>query len=151
MNTENTMKATEVKITYHPKIKASERAKISSSKQCYDILKPFYSEIIEHREYSFIALLNSANKVLGVTKISEGGCTGTVMDVRTIFQAAILANAVGVIISHNHPSGNLKPSEADKRITRNLVEAGKIMEIALLDHIILTDESYFSFADNGLI
>jgi len=143
------MKATEIKITYHPKIKASERPKVHSSEQCFKLLMPFYEEIIDYREFSFAILLSSSNGVLGVHKISEGGISSTLMDVRNVFQAAIKSNAAGVIISHNHPSGNIKPSESDIRLTQKMQEAGKIMDIALLDHLILTSEAYYSFADNG--
>lgn len=143
------MKATEVRVTYSPKIKASERAQVKASQTAYEVLLPFYSEIIDHREFSFALLLNTANRVLGVFKISEGGCTGTIMDVRTLFQAAILANATGIILSHNHPSGQLQPSQNDLQITRKMTEAGKVMDICILDHLIVTSEGYYSFADEG--
>ncbi len=98
-------------------------------------------------------LLNRANKVLGITTISEGGLSGTVTDVRLIFQYAIKANDSGIIVAHNHPSGNSNPSESDLKITQKIKEAGNLLDIQLLDHIILTPESeiYRSFADEGQI
>jgi len=96
-------------------------------------------------------LLNRANKVLGITTISEGGLSGTVTDVRLIYQYAIKGNASGIIICHNHPSGNVNPSESDQKITNKIKEAGNLLDIQLLDHIILTSEReiYRSFADEG--
>ena len=107
---------------------------------------------IEHIEEFKLLLMNRSNSVLGIMAVSKGGLSGTVTDVRLIFQGAIKANASGIIVCHNHPSGNLNPSESDTRITRKIKEAGNLMDIQLLDHLILTmDGSYYSFADNGLI
>ena len=89
---------------------------------------------------------------LGIMHVSKGGISGTVTDVRILFQAAIKANASGIIVCHNHPSGNLNPSESDTKLTQKIKEAGNLMDIQLLDHLILTtDDSYYSFADNGLL
>ena len=88
---------------------------------------------------------------MGFTKISSGGTTGTVVDLKVVFQTALKVNAHFIILCHNHPSGNLKPSEADIRITKSIKDAGRFMEIPLLDHLIITDESFFSFADDGMI
>ncbi len=98
-------------------------------------------------------LLNRANKVLGITTISEGGLSGTVTDVRLIYQYAIKGNACGIIIAHNHPSGNSNPSESDQKITQKIKEAGNLLDIQLLDHIILTPEKeiFRSLADEGQI
>src|SRR5690606_26145316 len=104
---------------------------------------------IEHKEFFYVLLLNRANECLGVAKISEGGLTSTVVDIREIFQLALKTNATAIILAHNHPSGNIQPSEADNIITRKVSEAGKLLEIILLDHIILTKDSYFSYADEG--
>jgi DNA repair protein RadC len=96
--------------------------------------------------------MNRSNSVLGILEISKGGISGTVTDVRLIFQAAIKANASGIIVCHNHPSGNLNPSESDTKLTQKIKEAGNLMDIQLLDHLILTtDDNYYSFADNGLL
>ena len=151
MNT--TYQVSEVKLTYKPKVKASERMSIYSSNDTYQLLKEnFYdADTIEYRESFKIVLLNRANKVLGVTQVSEGGLNSTPVDIRIIMQAAILANASAIILSHNHPSGNLRPSSDDKSITAQINQAAKIMQLQILDHIILTSEGYYSFADEGLI
>jgi DNA repair protein RadC len=107
-------------------------------------------ETIDFLEEFKILLLNRSNAVLGIFPVSKGGLSGTVTDVRLIYQAAIKSNACGTIICHNHPSGNLNPSESDIKITQKIKEAGNILDICLLDHIILSaDDSYFSFADEG--
>ena len=95
--------------------------------------------------------MNRSNSVLGIMEISKGGISGTVADIRIIFQAAIKANACGIIISHSHPSGNLNPSESDTRLTQKVKDAGILIDVQLLDHLILTSDSYYSFADNGLL
>ena len=141
----------EVKLTYNTNVKASEREKITCSLDASKILIPFYNGIIEHREYAFALLLNRGNKVLGVMKLSEGGVSGTVIDSKILFQAAILANASGIILSHNHPSGHAKPSAADETLTKKLVKAGELLDIQILDHLILTDETFLSMADEGLM
>jgi DNA repair proteins len=143
----------EVKITYHPKVKASERVRIYSSADVYKLLiDNFYDEdTIEHKESFKVVLLNQANKVLGVTSISEGGISETIADIRIILQAAILSNASGIILTHNHPSGNLLPSQEDKTLTQRVKESAQIMRISLLDHLIVSNEAYYSFTDEGLI
>lgn len=143
----------EVKLTYTSKVKASERPKIKCSKDACDIILSCWDvETIEYFEEFKIILLNRSNSVLGVLPVSKGGISGTVTDVRIIMQAAVKANASGLIVSHNHPSGNLSPSESDHKITQKIKEAGQIMDIQLLDHIIVTAENeYYSFADNGFL
>jgi DNA repair protein RadC len=107
---------------------------------------------IEHTEELKVLLMNRSNSVLGVFSVSKGGLSGTLTDVRLIYQAAIKANASGIIVAHNHPSSNTNPSESDTKITKKIQEAGNLMDIVLLDHIILTpDGEYFSYADQGLI
>lgn len=125
--------------------------KILSSETSYSCLKPFYSECMEHHEESYVMFLNRANKALGVSFISKGGMAETVMDVKIILQTALKVHASGIILSHNHPSGNLRPSEPDKQITSKIKEACKVLDLHLLDHIILTEESYYSFTDEGLL
>ena len=98
-----------------------------------------------------VMLLNKAQRVLGIYEMSTGGVAGTIADIRLVFIAALKANACGVILSHNHPSGNLIPSRADEELTRKMKQAGMLIEIPVLDHIIMTSESYFSFADQGLL
>ena len=98
-----------------------------------------------------VLLLNRANKVLGIFEVSSGGSTGTVADPKLIFAAAIKANACGIILAHNHPSGNLQPSQADIDLTKRMKEGGRLLEIQVLDHIIVTTEGYYSFADEGIL
>lgn len=107
---------------------------------------------IEHIEEFKLLLMNRSNSVLGILPVSKGGISGTVTDIRLIYQGAIKANASGIIVCHNHPSGNLNPSESDTKLTHKIKEAGLLMDIQLLDHlIIISDGGYYSFADNGLL
>ena len=153
MKTQQQTTVSEVQLIYKNKVKASERKKITCSRNAYDIfIENWNPEIIEFVEQFKILLMNRSNAVLGILEISKGGISGTVTDVRVVFQAAIKGNASGIICAHNHPSGNLNPSESDSRLTSKLREAGNLMDIQLLDHLILsTDGEYYSFADNGLL
>ncbi len=142
----------EIEVSYKSKVKSSQLKKITCSQDVYEVLKSIWSmDKIEYIEEFIILCLNRANKVLGWVKISQGGIAGTVCDPKVIFQAALKANASSIILSHNHPSGNTSPSQADKDITRKLVEIGKIHELPVLDHLIVTSESYFSMADESLM
>jgi len=143
----------EVQLIYKSKVKASDRMKITCSRDAYKIfMENWNPDIIEFVEEFKILLMNRSNSVLGILEISKGGISGTVTDVRLIYQGAIKANASGIIVCHNHPSGNLNPSESDVKITQKIKEAGSLMDIQLLDHLIITtDDSYYSFADNGLL
>lgn len=141
----------EISISYKPSYKFSERPMVASS---YDVSKVFrtaWSDDICYCEEFVILLLSRANRVLGVSRLSRGGIAGTVVDVRNIMQAALMANAASIILCHNHPSGNLKPSQADLNLTRKIKEAASLFDISVLDHLILSDESYLSFADEGLM
>jgi DNA repair protein RadC len=143
----------EVRLVYRTKVKASERLQVKCSKDAFDkFMGNWDLDSIEHIEEFKLLLMNRSNSVLGILPVSKGGLSGTVTDVRLIFQGAIKANASGIIVCHNHPSGNLNPSESDIKITQKIKEAGNLMDIQLLDHLILTmDGSYYSFADNGLL
>jgi DNA repair protein RadC len=143
----------EVCLVYRNKVKASERAKVHNSKDALNLFKESWDpNTIEHVEEFKVLLMNRSNSVLGILNLSKGGLTGTVTDTRVVLQAAIKANAAGIIVCHNHPSGNLKPSESDTKVTKKLKNACEIMDIQLLDHLIITpEEAYFSFADNGFI
>ena len=144
--------ASEVELIYKSKVKASERPQILSSKDAYEILMKIWDEgKIDFVEQFNILLVNRANKVLGVYKVSTGGITGTVADPRQIFTAALKANACGLVLAHNHPSGTLKPSRQDEQLTSKMKEAGSFLDIKVLDHLIVTSESYYSFADEGLL
>ncbi|MEN5232463.1 JAB domain-containing protein [Sphingobacterium faecium] len=143
---------TEVELIYKNPLKPSQRPQVTTSKAAYEI---FYNtwdkDKIELLEQFKIMLLNRANKVLGIFIISTGGITATVVDIRLIFAAAIKANATSILLAHNHPSGATNPSVADKQITEKIVSAGKILDISVFDHLIITKHGYFSFADNGLL
>ncbi len=126
-----------------------EKPQIKSSHNVYELMHPVLSDL-PHEEF-WILLLNRANKVISTQKISQGGISGTVIDSRLIMKVAIDQLASSIILCHNHPSGNLLPSQQDKSITNKLIEAGKIMDIPVLDHLIITESGYYSFADEGLI
>lgn len=140
----------EVELTY--KSTSKSRNKIYSSEDAYKYLLPTYKEgTICYKEYFKVLFLNQSNQILGYTLISEGGLTETTADVRLIFQAALLTNSVALILAHNHPSGNLKPSPEDIRLTKQIREASNFMRIKILDHIIISDTEYYSFADEGIL
>ena len=125
------------------------KEKITSSDKASEFIKQFYNEDIEIFESSFILLLNNANNTIGYAKISQGGITDTVVDVRLIAKYAVESLCAGVILAHNHPSGNLKPSQADINITEKTKTALSLLDIDLLDHLILTSDSFYSLSDNG--
>ena len=138
----------EVELSYKPKFKKLHQ--VTCSEDAYKYLLPTYKEgTICYKEYFKVLFLNQSNQVLGYTLISEGGITDTTVDVRVILQAALLTNSVVIILAHNHPSGNLKPSRQDMEITKQVREAAQLMRITVLDHLILTDAGYYSFADEG--
>jgi DNA repair protein RadC len=126
-----------------------ELKKITSSKAVFEIMQPIIGEL-PHEEF-WVLFLNNSNKVIYKTQISKGGITGTVVDTRIIYKTALEHNATSVILCHNHPSGALQASDADKQITQKLKEAGKHLDILVLDHIIVTEKSYLSFADEGIL
>ena len=124
---------------------------ISKSVDAANFIREFYSDDIEIFESAFILLLNRANKTIGYAKISQGGIAGTVIDVKLICKYVVDSLASGVILCHNHPSGNLQPSNQDKEITIKVKQALELLDSILLDHIILTKESYTSLKDEGII
>lgn len=127
------------------------RAQICGSKDSETYIRQFYFDDLEVYESFFILLLNRNNATIGYAKISKGGVSGTVVDVKIICKYAVESLASSVILAHNHPSGNLTPSDADSQITARVKNALKTLDIQCLDHIILTSDSYFSFADNGVM
>ena len=142
----------EVELVYRTKVKPSQRPKITTSVDAYEILQKIWNrDKIELVEEFKVLLLNRSNKVLGVLDASSGGITGTVADPRIILTAALKANAVGIVLSHNHPSGSVKPSRADEELTVKIREAARFLDMIVLDHIIITSEGYYSFADEGLL
>jgi DNA repair protein RadC len=126
-----------------------ERPRITCSRDAYEVLKPHLLDL-PHEEF-WVLLLNRANQVMKCERISSGGVSGTVADPKMIFKTALENLSSAIILSHNHPSGNLTPSEADKNLTKRLREAGTYLEIPVLDHVIFTDNGYLSFADEGLL
>ena len=128
---------------------AVKQEKITSSRDVFNIMQPILGEL-SHEEF-WIIYLNNSNKVIQKQQLSKGGITGTLVDVRLVLKSALEVGAVALIVSHNHPSGTLKPSEADKKITKKLKTAAQSIDINLLDHIIVTEKRYFSFADENLI
>lgn len=141
-----------VRVRYSSKVPEYSRVKITQSDDAVDVLHAKWDEgKIEHVEEFKIILLNRANQVLGVADISSGGVSGCTADPKIIFQIALVSNASSIVLAHNHPSGNLKPSEADCQLTRKLKEGGKFLDCPILDHVILTKSGYFSFADNGIL
>ncbi|MBA7518051.1 hypothetical protein ES705_10116 [subsurface metagenome] len=126
-----------------------EKKKISGSKDVFEFFQPVLADL-PYEEF-WILLLNRSNKIIEKFKISQGGISGTVIDVRMILKNAIEKLASSIILCHNHPSGNLQPSEADKKITTKLKDAARIMDMQVLDHLIITDSSFYSFADEGML
>jgi len=142
--------ATEAKIQYLVRVPAKQRTKISDSKTAFNVLKQYYPEESRWQEIAHVLYLDRANKVIWVSKLSEGGLTGTIMDPKVIFMKALKCLAHGIIVCHNHPSGNVKPSEADIQLTHKLIDAGKFLDMAVLDHIIIGEgDNYYSMADSG--
>lgn len=123
--------------------------KITSSKAVFELMQPILGEL-PHEEF-WVLCLNNSNKVIYKTQISKGGITETLVDIRLVFKHALEHYAVAIILVHNHPSGKLQPSDADLQMTKNVQQAGKLLEIPVLDHIIITEKSYFGFADAGLL
>lgn len=124
------------------------REKIRSSRDAFEIFQCTLSD--KPYEEFWILLLNKANKLIGKSCISEGGISGTVVDPKKIFKIALDHHASSIILGHNHPSGNIQPSDADKKITKKIREAGEMLEVAVLDHLIIGEKNYFSFADEGI-
>jgi DNA repair protein RadC len=148
MEHKSLFKVAEVQLSYKPKYKPSERPIIASSKHAYAILIAHWSlDRIGFLEESKMLLVNRRNSVLGIVDISMGGVSGTVIDPKVIFVIALKAGASGIILAHNHPSEKLDPSQQDLILTRKLKEGGKLLDIEVLDHLIISKDSYYSMAD----
>ncbi|TKK70403.1 DNA repair protein [Ilyomonas limi] len=146
------IQVSEVELVYKTKIKASERLQVSTSKEVYELLKRYWDENkIEFVEQFKILLLNRSNRVLGIYEISTGGLAGTVADPKVVFIAALRVAASHIILAHNHPSGNLNPSIQDKQLTQKIKDGGKLLDIEVIDHLIISKDGYYSFADEGLL
>ncbi|REG98176.1 RadC family protein [Flavobacterium aquicola] len=125
-----------------------ELSKVTSSKAVFEIMHPIIGEL-SHEEF-WVLFLNNSNKILFKTQLSKGGMTGTMVDVRIVFKIAFEQNATAIILTHNHPSGKLQASDADIQITKKIKTAGQQLDIPVLDHIIITENGYYSFADEGI-
>lgn len=146
------MQVAEIMVSYKPTI--SSNPVVIRSEDAYRELRDFFpDELIQLQEQFVVMYLNRANRIIGIYRLSTGGLTGTVADPRLILGTALKVAATAILIAHNHPSGNLRPSRADELLTAKIKEACKCMDISLSDHIILSsiDRQYFSFADEGLL
>jgi len=142
----------EIELVYKSKVKYSQQPKIKTSKDIYRVLiKVWEDDKIDFIEQFKVVLLNRSNMVIGVVNVSSGGVTGTVADPKVILAAAIKSNSVNIVLAHNHPSGNTNPSTADEELTYKIKEAAKFHDLKVLDHLIITREDYYSFADEGLM
>jgi len=145
-------KVSEVELIYKSKVKASQRPQLKSVADVHEFLMQNWDQNrIELVEQFKVIFLNRSYRVLGIYDLSTGGVTGTVADPKLIFTAALKLNASILIIAHNHPSGNQQPSETDKKITQKIKEGAALLDMQLIDHMIVTTEDYFSFANEGLL
>ncbi len=149
---DNLPKVTEIELIYVNKLNNLDRPLIKSSQSAYDVLLDNWDKgKLELQEQFKIMLLDNKNSCLGISTMATGGITGCVVDVRLAFAAALKARATGMILAHNHPSGNIKASDADKSLTKKFREIGKVIDISILDHIVVTRTGYLSLADEGLL
>lgn len=138
----------EIKVSYSTL--NTPKVKITKGEEAYKVLLNSWDlDIIELQEEFKVLLLNKANEVLGIYPLSRGGITGTVVDLRLIFSVALKCNATGLILSHNHPSGNLKPSVADINLTKKIKECSTLLDITLIDHLIISKSGFYSFINSG--
>jgi DNA repair protein RadC len=144
------MQLPELKIRVERKQGDGSTYQVTSSKTAYQFFYSIFdADTILWTEESAMIILNRANEIIGYSKISSGGTAGTVVDAKVIFTKALLAGGHSIILAHNHPSGNLEPSEQDIKLTKQLIKAGEVLEIRVLDHIIVTDKGYTSMNDEG--
>ena len=139
----------EIEIHYKRPIFNSNN-KVASSEDSERFFRSFIDEKrIDYKEFFWVMLLTNANQIIGISEIAVGNTTGVAINIKEIYQLALLANAPAIIVAHNHPSGKLVPSEADRKLTRKLTDASKLLDITLLDHLILTSEGFVSFSDSN--
>jgi len=145
-------KVAEIQVSYSATIKKEDRLTIRSSSDSYEVFwRTWNKSTVEYFEEFKVLYLNRANQVLGIHRISQGGVAGTVADAKIILGTALKVCASSIILAHNHPSSNLRPSEADKKLTNKIRQGGNFVDVTLLDHLIVTPFGYYSFADEGLI
>ena len=140
----------EITVSYSHKTKPSSLPQIDCSRDVYDLVSPSWDDI-DYRESFKILLLTRANRVLGISSLFKGGQSGVAVDPKFVFHTALKCSAASIILMHNHPSGNLEPSDADRKLTKKVVEIGKLLKLPILDHIIFTSETFCSLANEGLI
>jgi len=144
------MEIAEIQISYTPN--EGERPKICGSRSAYEILiERWDKSLLPLLEEFKVILMNNAGQVLGIVSLSKGGMTGTVVDIRLLFAVALKATATALIVAHNHPSGNLRPSEQDINLTKKIKEGGMLLDIKIHDHLIVTEFGYYSFQDEGMM
>lgn len=142
----------EYKLTCSLRVKQSELVKVQRSADAVNYLRCCYEpDTISVKEFFYVLFLNRANKVTGFYKAGEGGLTGTVADPRIILQTALMAGATSIVLSHNHPSGNTTPSRQDEELTNKIKSAATYFDIKVLDHVIITEDEFYSFADEGIL
>lgn len=146
------MSLPEISISFKPKLRASDRTIVNSSVDAYRAFLFKWDEgLINYQEEFKLLLLNNSNQILGIVNLSKGGMDCVQVDFKIMYSIALKSGARKLILAHNHPSGKLTPSEADRALTSKAKEAGRLLDIEVCDHLILTDENYYSFADNGEI
>lgn len=151
MQTNRSTVLNEIRVTYKSGAPIT-KAKLSNPDHVVEVLRACWEpDTIEYKEYFVMLLLNRAHHLIGFHRVSEGGLTGTLVDVKIIFSVALKCNCAAIILCHNHPSGNTIPSSSDIALTTRIREGGKLLDIAVLDHIIITSDSYYSFADEGML
>lgn len=138
-----------IRIVYSKKQKVKDRVKVTSSKDVYKWFKQIWSSQMQTREEMYVLLLDRNNQILGYHVLSSGGITSTVADLRLLYAVALKSLATSIILAHNHPSSNLNPSDSDIKLTQKVKETGQLMDITLLDHLIISPDGYYSFADEG--
>ena len=149
---ENLYRVTEVQLVYKNKLKVSDRPRIRSSLDAYKLFSEAWDyDKIELQEEFKILLLDRKNSCLGISQVATGGITDCMVDLRIVFATAIKARATAIILAHNHPSGNKTFSEPDRKLTKDFADAGKILNVNVLDHVVLTTEGYISMADEGVM
>ena len=145
-------KVVEVELSYKNRVPYKERKKVQTSLDAYNLLINNHDDdTIDYKETFKVLYLNQASQVVGCFTLSQGGITSTCVDVRNILQGALLTNAVAMVLAHNHPSGNTRPSREDDKITNQISKAGELLNIKVLDHIIFTREDFYSYGDEGRI
>ena len=147
----NYLKIPEIKVTFSDKVRTTDRLQVLNSDDLYKVFKLAFKEFMQHHEEAYAVFMNRANRVMGISCISKCGTAGTIVDIKIIMQLALKTNASSIAFCHNHPSCNLNPSKEDIEVTKKIKEACTFFNIGFIDHLIITEESYYSFANEGLI